>query len=145
MTEALSQFNEVLLNELLPTVGAFVALYLIKFIVPAVRSVCARLNLEYDSRNDAKIQFVVEKWVRYAEEHVEQLYRTNVVAKEEKGLLKMETAIAGIIDDIPGVSPELAKVLATAALTKLGLGAAVKGVDFLEEQLKVRLPENQRV
>lgn len=134
--QTLDSLNHALMSELLPVALAFVGAYLLKILIPALHSWAKRVGIDLDSRVDAKVQYVVGKWITYAEEHIEHGFQTGVVPLEEKGLAKFETAVAGIVSELPMISEEMAGVLVKSALNSYGLGAAVKGVDFLAQKLQ---------
>lgn len=118
-----------------PLVATVLAAYITKILLPGVKAWSEKAGLELSSRQTAYIEYVVQQAVLMAEERVEAAYKGKAIDKAQKAEEKMEAALSRILDKLPGVEEEEARVLADAALRQLGMGATI-GVQVLEGKLK---------
>jgi len=131
----MEQLLDLFWTQVVPVLLLILSGLIAKYLIPLLKSYAKRLGIEIDSREEAKIQFPVEQAIKYAEETVEARYKDKLYAAGMKGEAKLAIAVAGVIDDIPGISATRAEMLVKAALAGLGLGAT-KSVPFLVETLK---------
>jgi hypothetical protein len=140
ISSGLAAINDAILLDLLPAVATLVALTVTTFAVKVARAALAKFGVEADARLDAKVQFVVEKYVRAAEELVESKFKSGVIPYEEKAIQKAEIALTGILDELPFLNEDAAKVLVHAALSRVGLGAAAGAITVLAEKVQAATP-----
>jgi len=122
---------DVLIEEVVKLLGGVLAGALIALVLKLSK----KAGLSIDSEREAQIrQAAVD-----AVSRVEEWAATQIKAKKKNitGGVKLERAIADVIDRVPGVTYEEAEQVIQAALPQMGLGAAA-GARQLVKAIRTR-------